>query len=145
MDNPKEMKDAVPCDETEIAKMQEIQNRVPLYPEPLLEDNEEHDIPKYTGDVDDLTERRNVKLYNLWSVWSDLRKNENLIKLLEAKKKDSSDMKFLKAMMTLTIDRLGKVLADTNIVEELCVKKERRSEHEEEPLDHEGQIYQVKS
>lgn len=130
MDNPKEMKDAIPCDSSEVEKMDELQNRIPIYPEPLLEDNETYDLPKYSGDVDDLTERRNVKLYNLWSVWSDLRKNEQLIKLLEAKKMDSNDMKFLKAMMTLTIDRMGKVLSDTNIVEELCIKKETRSEHD---------------
>lgn len=142
MDTPTEMKDAIPCDETEMAKMAELQNRIPIYPEPLLEDNEKYDLPKYSGDMDDLTERRNVKLYNLWSVWSDLRKNEQLIKILEVSKKDNSDMKFMKAMMTLTIDRLGKILADTNIVEELCIKKEKRSEHEEESLDHGGQIYE---
>ena len=141
MENSKEMKDAIPCDETEMAKMTELQNRIPIYPEALLEDNEKYDLPKYTGDMDNLTERRNVKLYNLWSVWSDLRKNEQLIKLLEVNKKDNVDMKFMKAMMTITIDRLGKILADTNIVEELCIKKERRSEHDEESLDHDGQIY----
>lgn len=124
------IKTAVPCDETELKKMQEIKDRVPIYPEPLLEKNEEHDIPSYQGDMDDLNERRNVKLYNLWSVWSDLRQNEKLIQLLEAKKKDSGEMKFLKAMLTLTIDRMGKVLADTNIVEELCVKTNKRSESE---------------
>ena len=144
------MKDAVPCDESEIAKMQQLKERIPLYPEPLLEKNEEHDIPPYQGDMDDLTERRNVKLYNLWSVWSDLRQNEKLILLLEAKKKDSADMKYLKAMLTLTIDRIGKVLADTNIVEELCIKTDKRSESNlsketvEEPLDHHGEIYNVK-
>ncbi len=127
-----EMKDAVPCDENEMAKMQELKQRIPLYPEPLLEKNEEHDIPSFQGDMDDLTERRNVKLYNLWSIWSDLRQNEKLILLLEAKKKDSADMKFLKAMMTLAIDRMGKVLADTNIVEELCIKTNKRSEHKED-------------
>jgi len=127
---PIEMKTAIPCNEEEAAKMTEMQQRIPIYPEPLLEENEEYDLPKYTGDVKDLTERRNVKLYNLWSVWSDLRKNENLIQLLEANKKDNKDMKFLKAMMTLTIDRMGKVLSDTNIVEELCVKSEKREDDE---------------
>lgn len=140
-----EIRTAVPCDETELQKMQEMKNRLPLYPEPLLEKNEEHDIPSYQGDMDDLNERRNVKLYNLWSVWSDLRQNEKLIQLLEAQKKDTADMKFLKAMLTLTVDRMGKVLADTNIVEELCVKENRRSECKEESLDHDGQIYQKTS
>lgn len=141
------MKTAVPCNETELQKMQEMKNRIPIYPEPLLEKNEEHDIPSFQGDMDDLNERRNVKLYNLWSVWSDLRQNEKLIQLLEAKKKDSADTKYMKAMLTLTIDRMGKVLADTNIVEELCVKENKRSEsklEKEETLDHDGQIYETK-
>lgn len=130
METTPEMKDAIPCDATEMAKVQDLQNKIPIYPEPLLEDNPEYDLPKYTGDIFDLTERRNVKLYNLWSVWSDLRKNEKLIHLLEVNKKDKDDIKFLKAMMTLTIDRMGKVLADTNLIEELCLKKERRDENE---------------
>ena len=136
------MKCAVPCNETELEKMQEMKQRIPIYPEALLEKNEQYDIPAYQGDMNDLTERRNVKLYNLWSIWSDLRQNEKLIKLLEAKKKDSADLKFLKAMMTLSIDRMGKVLADTNIIEELCIKTDKRNE--EEPLDEDGQIYEQK-
>lgn len=112
----------------EDAQMEVLQQRIPLYPEPLLEKNDEHDIPSYEGDMDDLTERRNVKLYNLWSVWSDLRGNEKLIKMLEVDKKDKAELKYLKAMMTLTLDRMGKVLSDTNIIEELCIKAEKRSD-----------------
>lgn len=123
-----EIKHAKPCSVDDVEKMKELENKMPLYPEPLLEKNEEHDIPGYEGDIDDLTERRNVKLYNVWSIWSDLRRNEKLITMLEAKKKDGKDMVFFKAMMTLTIDRLGKVLCDTNIVEELCLKTNKRSE-----------------
>lgn len=123
-----EMKDAIPCNADEVEKMKDMENKIPLYPEPLLEKNDEHDIPGYVGDLDDLTERRNVKLYNVWSIWSDLRRNEKLITMLEAQKKDSKDTMFFKAMLTLTIDRLGKVLSDTNIVEELCVKNSKRSE-----------------
>lgn len=117
----------------EIRDANDLENKIPLYPEPLLEDNAEFDMPKYSGDLDDLMERRNVKLYNLWACWSDLRKNERLINMLEVKKTDKDDTKYLKAMMTITIDRLGKVLADTNIVEELCVKTARRSEAGDTP------------
>lgn len=122
------MKQAEAMDAPEV---QALKERIPLYPEPLLEKNEEHDIPSYTGNLDDLTERRNVKLYNLWSIWSDLRGNEKLIKLLEVSKKDTVELKYLKAMMTLTLDRMGKVLSDTNIIEELCVREEKRSDWKE--------------
>lgn len=97
---------------------------LPCPPEPLLPSNEEFDIPPYKGDLNDLTERRNTKLYNLWTIWSDLRKNEELIKMLEVNKKDTKELKFLKGILTIVMDRMGKVLSDTNIVEELCCKSE---------------------
>lgn len=97
---------------------------LPCPPEPLLPENKEFDIPPYKGDLNDLTERRNTKLYNLWTIWSDLRKNEELINMLAVNKKDSKDMQFLKGILTIVMDRMGKVLSDTNIVEELCCKGE---------------------
>lgn len=115
-----------PTDEDIRAEMADP--RVPEYPEGLLEPNPTFDIPSYEGDLDDLTERRNVKLYNLWTIWSDLRRNEKLIKMLEAKPKETEEKKYLKAILTITIDRLGKVLADTNIVEEICCKTSTRTE-----------------
>lgn len=98
---------------------------LPCFPEPLLPADEKFDIPSYQGDLEDLTERRNVKLYNLWTIWSDLRKNEELIKLLEVNRKDCKTTKFLKGILTITMDRMGKVLSDTNIIEELVIKKDR--------------------
>lgn len=112
-----------------------IDGRIPTYPEGILPVDEKYDIPPFKGDVNNLTERRNVKLYNLWTIWSDLRRNEKLITGLEANKKDSKDIEYLKAMMTIVIDRMGKVLADTNIVEEVCSMKEKTSTDPEEPLD----------
>ena len=129
-----------------------VDPRIPLYPEGILPPNEKFDIPKFSGDSTNLTERRCVKLYNVWTVWSDLRRNERLVKVLEAKKRDSDDIKYLKAITTIAIDRLGKALADTNIVEELCVLAERREketededEDVEESLDHDGEIYKTTS
>lgn len=97
---------------------------LPCPPEPLLPPDEKFDVPPYKGDLNDLTERRNTKLYNLWTIWSDLRKNEELIKLLAVETKDTKELQFLKGMLTIVMDRMGKVLSDTNIVEELCCKGE---------------------
>jgi len=91
----------------------------PVYPEGLLPANEKYDFPSYTGDKTDLTERRNVKLYNVWQTYSNLRKNEHLVKLLEKTDGNDEDTKFLKLIIVLTVDRLGKILSDTNIVEEM--------------------------
>lgn len=96
---------------------------LPCPPEPLLPADEKFDIPSYAGDLNDLTERRNTKLYNLWTIWSDVRKNEQLIKMLATDTKDSKEMQFIKGMFTIMMDRMGKALSDTNIVEELCAPR----------------------
>lgn len=94
-------------------------NNLPVYPEGVLPPHEKYDFPKYEGDMNDLNERRCVKLFNIWTHYSDLRKNEMLFKILnEAEEKDEK-IKFLKLIIVLTIDRLGKILSDTNISEEL--------------------------
>ena len=95
---------------------------IPAYPSGLLPDNEKYDPPRYTGDVKDLTLRRNVKIYNLWLLWSNLRKDEKLFEILQVGDKEEakdSPLFYLKSMMVLTLDRMGKILIDTNIVEEL--------------------------
>lgn len=91
----------------------------PVYPEGLLPKNEKYDFPSYSGDLTDLTERRNVKLFNVWQTYSNLRRNEHLVKLLEMTDGDDENTKFLKLIIVLTIDRLGKILSDTNIVQEM--------------------------
>jgi hypothetical protein len=96
----------------------------PVYPEGILPKDEKHDPPTYEGDMNDLIERMRVKLFNVWSVWSDLRKNETLVNLLHKDPEDDVKAKYLKGIMTITMDRLGKMLADTNIVQELNKDKE---------------------
>jgi len=93
---------------------------IPAYPSGLLPDNDKYDPPRYEGSLSDLTLRRNVKIYNLWLLWSNLRKDEELFKILDKKEGDDDKEKFyLKSMIVLTLDRMGKILVDTNIVEEV--------------------------
>lgn len=115
--------------------MESGDQRIPLYPEGILPADPEFDIPSFDGDKTNLTLRRNVKLYNVWSIWSDMRRNEKLIKCLEAKKRDNEDMKYLKAIVTIALDRLGKALGDTNIVEEVCLDTEERKPEDKTPQD----------
>jgi len=91
----------------------------PVFPEGILPKNELFDYPSYDGDMSDINERKNVKLYNIWNHWSSLRKNENLMVLLNKTDDENEDVKFLKMVMVLTMDRIGKILGDTNMVEEL--------------------------
>ena len=96
----------------------------PAYPEGILPKDEKNDPPHYDGDANDVVERMRVKLFNVWSVWSDLRKNETLLQLLQKDSADTDKDKYLKGCLTITIDRLGKMLSDTNIVQELQKEKE---------------------
>lgn len=97
---------------------------IPAYPSGLLPDNDKHDPPRYNGSLSDLTLRRNVKIYNLWLLWSNLRKDEKLFEMLQLKEDEKQDtpLFYLKSMMVLTLDRMGKILVDTNIVEELKIE-----------------------
>lgn len=106
------------------------QNPTPVYPEGILPADEKYDPPHYDGDMNDLTERMKVKLFNVWSVWSDLRKNETLVKMLHKDSEDDNVKKYLKGCLTITMDRLGKMLADTNITQELMKASEKVEEKE---------------
>jgi len=106
---------------------EEVDNQKPVYPEGILPRNEKYDYPQYKGDTEDLTERRNTKLFNIWCHYTDLRKNEKLFDILnspEETKHILEEVKFLKLIMVLTIDRIGKILSDTNIVEEITKKSD---------------------
>lgn len=104
-----------------------IDSSIPVYPEGILPDNNEYDPPKYDGDETNVDERVRVKLYNLWTVWSDLRKNEELMKKLAITKCPKPEL-YLKNVLVQTIDRMGKMLADGNIVEELQPTQEKTQE-----------------
>lgn len=112
--------------ETEMPQPEIVSNDkyTPVYPEGILPKDEKHDPPHYDGDMNDMVERMRVKLFNVWSVWSDLRKNETLVNLLHKDPKDTDQDKYLKGCLTITIDRIGKMLSDTNIVQELNKEKE---------------------
>jgi hypothetical protein len=94
-------------------------NYTPCYPDGVLPKDEKTDPPAYNGDVNDLTERRNTKLFNLWTLWSDMRTNQTLLASIEKNTKDDDEKRYLKGLVVVFLDRMGKMLADTNLLEEL--------------------------
>jgi hypothetical protein len=105
-----------------MADTNDVDDRLPIYPQPLIEDNE-HDPPKFDGDATDMPLRMKTKLYNIWTLYSDLRKNGTLANYLnKTTNKDDNERQYLKAILTITIDRLAKMLIDTNLSEELTEK-----------------------
>lgn len=101
---------------------------LPPYPEPFFEwTDEQKKSIKYTGELDHMKHRLGFKLFNLWLMWTDLRANEKLIKIINKPLKDKTkkeDINYLKNVIVETIDRLAKILGNTNITEELLYTKE---------------------
>jgi hypothetical protein len=92
---------------------------MPHYPEGILPENKETDPPMYQGDMNDMTERLRFKLFQIWNTWSSLHSNEVLVKKLALNKNDSEDVQYIKACIVLLLDRLGKILSNTEIVPEM--------------------------
>lgn len=83
-----------------------------ILPSPLL--NEVKDPPPKCESTDKMTRLRH-KLFHIWSLWSDLRENEEICQLLL--KGEDDDV--LRNVMISLMDRLGRILSNTNIIEEL--------------------------
>jgi hypothetical protein len=99
-------------------------HEIPMpYPEKLFEwSKEELDNIKFQGPCTDIPARLVHKCFQFWVLWSNLRNSEELIKIINEKsEKDSHDYK-LKLYMIQTIDKIGKILCNTNIVQELAFR-----------------------
>ena len=97
----------------------EEDKNMPHYPEGILPENKETDPPLYEGDMDNMTERLRWKVFNVWTTWSSLHMNETLVKKLKLSPDDSEDTQYIKACIVLLLDRLGKILSNTEIVPEM--------------------------
>jgi len=92
----------------------------PCYPHPLIRNIKDEDKPApYDGDLNDLNARKNHKLSQIWLSWSDLRKNDKLCKLLQKEGDDNDTIKELKYILVLFMDRLARILCETNLFEEI--------------------------
>lgn len=92
---------------------------LPIYPHKILADMpEEMCPPSYKGEETDIIKRMQHKLQMTWLTWSDIRKNENVSKLLVAKEDDDEDVFELKNVLLILFDRIGRILCDTDLLEE---------------------------
>ena len=94
---------------------------LPPYPDVLYPWSEaDKEQLLFKGDKDDLLDRLKFKLYNFWLLWTDLRNNEKLIDII-SKVDDTEDKNFfyLKNLIVNTIDRSGKILCNTDLIQEL--------------------------
>lgn len=99
----------------------ETEKTLPPYPDvlfPWSESDKEQLI--FKGNVDDLTDRMRFKMYNMWLMWADLRNNEQLINIVGKTDKDEDkDFFYTKNIIVTAIDRMGKILCNTDLIKEL--------------------------
>jgi hypothetical protein len=93
--------------------------KIPPLPVPLYKESED-DPKKYTGDKSKILDRVAHKLYNVWLFWLAVRCNDKLDAILQRETEDKESDEFvLKATIVQMIDRLAKILVDTNLLEEI--------------------------
>jgi hypothetical protein len=92
--------------------------KLPPFPQPIRAWNDKD--CRYSGEKDDYQHRTHDKLFKVWALWGQLRTNQELEVLLNRQEKDKDgDAYVAKNCIVDIICELSKILADTNIVEEL--------------------------
>lgn len=120
-----EQMDQIPEMTEEQSKFNEYLNdlvdKLPLHPKPLYEYTEEEKKKyEYTGDMEDKNRRMKEKLYNLWKFWAEIRSSKIIEDLLFRKPEDlESDEYLAKQIIVNIIDQLGKIMTNTNLIEEV--------------------------
>lgn len=115
-------------DEAKINEMMEENvdmSQLPVYPHIILKDLPEEMIPpSYKGEEDDIVKRMQHKLSMIWLSWSDIRKSKGVSDLLTPKEDESEEMKEVKNVLLILFDRTGRILCDTDLMEEIKYKVE---------------------
>ena len=113
----------------ELEKQNANKIQLPSLPSGILEWNEqEQNSLMYSqsvpdADMDDMVKRMQFKLSWVWQDWDALRNNKKLVDAVNNIAEDpNSEEHFIKQILVLMIDRLGKILGQTPIVEELTFK-----------------------
>lgn len=74
----------------------------------------------FKGDKVDIQERMKFKIYNLWTVYGELCTNQKLVDYINKKEHNKTGEKFyLKNLIVNLVDRLSKILINTDLIEEL--------------------------
>lgn len=90
---------------------------------------------RYNGEADSYQDRVHDKLFKMWVLWGKLRVNHLLEELLNRKEEDiDGDAYVAKNCIVDIISELSKILADTNIVDELAWLKLTEGEFKDRKL-----------
>jgi hypothetical protein len=97
----------------------ETEYKLPPFPTPLRPWNEED--CRYNGLLTDYKTRIHDKLFKVWALWGQLRTSLALEELLNRQEEDKEgDAYVAKNCIVDIINQLSKILADTDVVQELA-------------------------
>lgn len=103
----------------DLEKEDEQEYKLPPLPQPIRPWNDNDH--RYNGDMSDYRHRTHDKLFKVWALWGQLRTNQQLEELLNRKEDDlESDAYVAKNCIVDIIGELAKILADTNLIDELA-------------------------
>lgn len=109
----------------EIMKENVDMSALPVYPHIIVKDLPEEMVPpSYEGEEDDIVKRMQHKLSMIWLSWSDIRKSKGVSDLLKPEDDETDEMKELKNVLLILFDRTGRILCNTDLMEELKYKVE---------------------
>ena len=113
---------------------QEEDKKTPPMPSELFdwsEKDKEH--LQFKGDLDNYVDRLKFKVFGCWMMWIDLVYNEKFTEIMgDEKYKEGSDEFFIRSVFVNMIDRLGKLLSNTDIVREMAYLLESESKYEKD-------------
>lgn len=104
---------------------------LPAYPLGIFEWNDDdRKFLQYTGEQSDIASRMSHKLWNCWLVWNFIRNDQKLIDMISESSEKDTDEFYIRNSIVFVIDRLGKILGNTDIGEEILKTNQKISPKE---------------
>jgi hypothetical protein len=82
---------------------------------------EEHELFKFKGELTSMNERKNHKIYHIWRLWAEHSTNPSFLDMIQPKigEEETEQEKRLKVCIFQLLDKMAKILTNTELVEEL--------------------------
>ena len=82
---------------------------------------QELELFQFKGDQNNMNERKNHKIYHIWTLWAEHSTNPSFLDMIQLKigEEETEQEKRLKACVLQLLDKMAKILTNTELVEEL--------------------------
>lgn len=78
----------------------------------------------YKGDKNDIKQRLKHKIFNIWNLWNNVSKDENLARVISDLPEKNTDEYYLKQSFFYVIEQIAFILNNTDIIEEIIDNKD---------------------